>query len=154
MAGAGEEDEAGGVGVEAVDGPGHARRVGGGEERDEGVAVETPARVDRERRGLVDDDDGFVLVEEADVGVHGRLDLGRENLEEAASGPEQLAGRQSVAVLVEEATGGDAVFPLGPFDVGEKGGDEFQQRKAIVRGGDEDGAVVDGGDGAGERVAS
>lgn len=76
-----------------------------------------------------------------------------ENLEEAAAGAEDLIGLQGVAIFAEEAAGGDAAFPFVPSDVGEEGGDEGDEAEAVVGGGDKDWPVVDGGEGAGERIA-
>lgn len=74
MAGARPEDETGGVGVQAVSGPGPCGCVGGEEKMLERVFVEASAWVHGERGGFVDGDQGFIFPEDVDFWIYRRLD--------------------------------------------------------------------------------
>ena len=123
---AGENDKPAGVGVEPVRGPGFQRMAGRVKDGEEGVAVEAPAWVDRQRRGLIDHNQGLVLVEDADGGVDLRLDVGGSFSQVAFCGADAVAGRN------RHARGGeDLVFlenpePFGGFGVGKNRAEGFQ----------------------------
>jgi len=90
---AGEDDEPAGVGVEPMGRAGFQRMAGFVQDREEGVAVETPARMHWQGRGFVDDEEGFVVVEDPEVGIHLGLDVGGSFSKVAFPGAHAVSGR-------------------------------------------------------------
>ena len=72
MAGAGDEDESGGIGVQAVRGVRFLRVIDGVEDVLEGVAIKPAAGVHGQGRGFVQDDEGLVFMQD----FHRAVDLG------------------------------------------------------------------------------
>ena len=129
---AGEDDDAGRVGVEPMDGPQFLRMVGHVQNRLQRVAVEAARRMQRQRRGLVDDDDRLVFVQHADRRVHIGLRSGRPAMQIHFARSHALFGRHRLAADIEQQVLGEALVPILGRELRKDAAQRVEQRLAIV----------------------
>ena len=147
---AGEDDETAGIGVESVGGAGFQRMAGFVQDGEEGVAVEAPAGMDWQGRGFVDDEEGFVIVEDADVGVDLGLDVGGSFSKIALPSAHAVAGRNWLAGGVEDLVFFKKPAPLGGVGVRKKRPECFQNLSPVAFGRNRDGSEIISRDAAGK----
>lgn len=126
----GKQDQAGRVGVQAMNDSKILRRIDAAEQGGQRVSIESTARMDRQRRRLVDDDQSIVFPEN----LNGRIDsgfyhIGKQVLKllSAAHDPahrHRFAAAQDVSLF-------KPALPLSGIDVRVHATDARQQRLAI-----------------------
>jgi len=146
----GKEDETAGVGVESVGGAGFQRMAGFVQDREECVAVEAPAGMDWQGRGFVDDEEGFVVVEDVYIGIDLGLDVGGSFSEIAFPGAHAVARRNRLACGGEDVVFFKKPAPFGGVGVRKKLAECFQNLAPVAFGGNHDGAEIVGRDAAGQ----
>lgn len=151
MARASDEDQAGGVRVEAMGRAGLLRIVNLLEYVLERVAIETSAGMHGERGGFVEDDDGFVFVKDLDVGVDVRLGEGGEFLKITFASVDDVGRRDGLASAIEHETALAEIDPFGGGHMLEDAIEKFQKRGAFAIGGDTDGTEIIVSNAAGKR---
>ncbi len=91
------------------------------------VAIEPTARVDRQRRGLVQDQDGLVLMHDA----HGGLDDAGLQMKIAFPGPHRMRRRDRLALAIEQRSRFAAQAPFVARNVLQHAGQKIEQRRAV-----------------------
>jgi len=104
--------------------------------------VEATARVHRQRRGLPNYQDRLVLVQHLDVRGHGRLDVRREDLNDALAAAHDVVFSTDAAAVVFKTPGLAARLPLCWRNLREKLGQRFQQGPPVESRGDVHRAAV------------
>ena len=90
----------------------------------------------------MDNDDGLVFMQHADLRRHGRFERGREDLDDPFAAAHAVILGTYGSSVVFKASGIAAGLPLGGRNLREKVDQDFQQKAAVVGGGDVDWATV------------
>lgn len=111
VTGPADDHDSCGIGIEPVGGPGFLGVPGGGKETDEGVPVEAASSVHGQRCRLVENDDGFVLVEQENVRIDIGLDGGGDELDEALAAAHAVIRTHGLVALIPHTAAGEDGFP-------------------------------------------
>ena len=112
-----EHHHAGGVGIQAMRGPGLLRGVHLAQDVAERIAMEPPAGVHGQRGRFVQHDDGIVFVQDRNVAIHSGLDLHGLLGEVVLPRLNDLLFANGHVLFVHQATGMELLLPVFAWKV-------------------------------------
>ena len=126
------DDEACGVGIQAMAGAQLLRVVNFVEDVLQRVAIEPASGMHRQRRRFLQHHQRLVFMQQANIGIHVRFHVCRHQLHKAFAGTDRLLGRGHLHVFVEKAVVFKTHQPLAPRDHRQNRDQRVQQRHAIA----------------------
>ncbi len=117
MAGSRQNQDTRSICIQPVGRPGAMRAINDGHDVLKGIAIESAAWVHGQGRRLIDDDNGFVFVNDLDIGIHIRLDNRLKPLIIAFAGLHPVVGTDRLVVAIEKPTICNSGGPFGRINV-------------------------------------